>query len=149
MSKYTQPHCSAIASAIPWKVLLRILALSADGDSKCKRLAILGSTLVMSITSVGSSLGKPRSHSPVRFFSGWPNSYGWTYCVALPSFERDDNAPTGFSIHSLTPDCSCKSHMRSTNRIAAGCRPSLTFSAQYLEPLKLRCVHGGWAIIKS
>ena len=143
MSKYTQPHCSAIASAIPWNVRLRIFQRSAEGDSKCKRLAILGSTLVMSITSVGSSLGKPRSHRPVRFLSGWPNSYGWTYCVALPSFERDDNAPTGFSIHSLTPDCSCKSHIRSTNRIAAGCRPSLTFSAQSLEPLKLRCVHGG------
>lgn len=138
MSKYTQPHCAAIASAIPWNVLLRILALSADGDSRCKRLAILGSTLVMSITSVGVSLGRPRSHKPVRFLSGWPNSYGCMYCVALPSFERDDKAPTGFSIHSLTPDCSCKSHMRSTNRIAAGCRPSLTFSAQYLEPLKLK-----------
>ena len=138
MSKYTQPHCAAIASAMPWNERLRIFQRSAEGDSKCKRLAILGSTLVMSITSVGSSLGKPRSHSPVRFLSGWPNWYGWMYCVALPSFERDDNAPTGFSIHSLTPDCSCKSHMRSTNRIAAGCRPSLTFSAQYLEPLKLK-----------
>ena len=143
MSKYTQPHCSAIASAMPWNVRLRIFQRSAEGDSKCTRLAILRSTLVMSITSVGSSLGKPRSHSPVRFLSGWPNWYGWMYCEALPSFERDDNAPTGFSIHSLTPDCSCKSHMRSTNRIAAGCRPSLTFSAQYLEPLKLRCVHVG------
>ena len=143
MSKYTQPHCSAIASAIPWNVRLRIFQRSAEGDSKCKRLAILGSTLVMSITSVGSSLGKPRSHRPVRFLSGWPNWYGWMYCDALPSFERDDKAPTGFSTHSLTPDCLCESHMRSTNRIAAGCRPSLTFSAQYLEPLKLRCVHGG------
>ena len=33
MSKYTQPHCSAIASAIPWKVRLRIFQRSAEGTA--------------------------------------------------------------------------------------------------------------------
>src|SRR6185436_7608040 len=89
-----QPHWSAIASAIPWYVLLLSFHRCSDGGI----MWILGS--LPSTIFVGVSFGNPFSQRQVAFVSPCPNCQGWIIWSGLRYLV--DISPTGFSIAILS-----------------------------------------------
>ena len=96
------PHCSAIAAAMPGKVLLLALLRSSFG-SFIVSMCHLGSfaplaqcTIIGSTIFVGFSRGNPFNHSPVFFFSGSPKKNGSMYWSGF--LHLLDMMHTGFSI---------------------------------------------------
>ena len=143
-------HWDAIAFAMPWNVLLLAFERSFGGKcivAMCQRgsLAPLAHSIIIGSTIlVGASLGRPRNHNPVFFFSGSPNIYGSMYWSGFR--KREDIIPCGFSIATRGQSAyqnAMKNNTASSRFRSLSGKRSLYSGLNHLLPALVRYVHGG------
>lgn len=132
------PHCSAIAFAMPGKVLDLSFALFGQGGILCIRASR------HSTTSVGIKSGRFLSHRQVAFVSQCQNCQGWIICVGFCHLLLIIQIGFSIAIFSIGAFASFIK-----NSIALHCLPSFIFSGNQRDQETARSVHGGCAIIIS
>lgn len=149
------PHCSAIAAAIPGKVLLRSFADLFPFFVHTPGLAAPPCDVVSThlpagtIRSVAKSGGRCFSQRHVALRYSWPNIYGWMIWL----YGGSPKIFSGIGFSTAILGISAFKHFKKNS---AASIPFL-YRSIWISPLirsrfppaLLRNVHGGWAISKS